>query len=85
MTLRRGALPEAPELALRQRTEHHHAFRHARRDGRRGVADGCGTAAATAAPLHVCETQVIDAQCGREARRVAAVVGVGSEAVEALR
>ena len=79
------ALTEAAELALRERAKHHDAFGLTGRDRGRSVGDRTGAAAATAAPLHVGEAQVLDAERRGESRRVAAVVAERSEAVDVLR
>ena len=76
----RGA--EALELALGERAEHHDAVGVAGRDGRGRVADGGRAASAAAAPLHVGEAQLGQAERGGQARGVVTVVAVRREAVD---
>ena len=78
----RGCRAEALELALGERAEHDDAVGEARGDRRRGVADRRRAAATAAAPLHVGEAQLGQAEGGGQARRVIAVVAVGGEAVD---
>jgi hypothetical protein len=80
---RRG--PEALELSLRQRAEHHHTVGVPGRDGRRGVADGRRSAPTAAAPLHVREAQLRETEGGGEPGRVITVVAVRGESVHLAR
>ena len=73
---------EALELALGERAEDDDAVRESRRDRRRGIADRRRSAAATAAPLHVGEAQLGQAEGGGQARGIIAVIAVGGEAVD---
>ena len=77
-------LAEAPELALRQGTEDHHAFREAGRHRRCGMRNRRRAAATAAAPLHIGKAQIVDAERVGEARWIATVVGEGGEAVHLL-
>ena len=78
------ALTEASELTLRERAKYHDAFGLPGCDRGRGIGDRAGAAAATAAPLHVREAQIGNAERRGEARRVAAVVAERREAVDRL-
>ena len=80
-----GPLAEAPELPLRQRPEHDHALGHSRRHRCRGICKSAGATAAATAPLHVGETQVVNAERSRQPRRIAAIVREGRESIHLLR
>jgi len=73
---------EPLELPLGQRAEDHDAVGEPRRDRRRGIADRRRSAATTAAPLHIGEAELGEAEGGGQARRVIAVIAVGGEAVD---
>ncbi len=76
------AFAEAAELTLSERAENHDAIRQARGDRRRGVADGRRDPASARAPLHVGETELLDAERCGEPGRLVAVVGVRGESVD---
>ena len=79
---RAPSFAEAAELTLSARAENHDAIRQARGDCRRRVADGRRHPASAGAPLHVGETELLDAERSREPRRLVAVVGVRGESVD---
>ena len=76
---------EALELPLRERAEHHHAVGVAGGDRRRRVADRCGAATTAAAPLHVREAQLGQAQRRGQPGGIVAVVAVRGKAVDLAR
>ncbi len=75
-------LTEPSELSLRERAVDHGVLAEAGGERRRRVGDRAADAAAAAAPEHVRERDVGQAERGAEAGRIAALAGVGAEAVD---
>ena len=73
---------EAAELALRERSIDDDASREAGDNRSRRVADRARAATAAAAPEHVGEAQLGQAERRRDAHRIVAVVGVRGDAVD---
>ena len=78
----RGGLPEAAELALRERSVDYDAGREACDDRGGGVADRAGAATTAATPEHGGEAQLGKSERGGDAHRIVSIVAVRRDSVD---